>query len=229
MARGTSRNITRPRKKGRCQLGNRQLRTERIDDDRLRESLTHAETGAIVERSLPHREVFRGIGALGPTSGAKALVETEGRALAEVGKMIRMVTESTVHGVIDKATVVYTEADRQARAVETATAATTGRRTVESLSGPRAATKSAGALETQGSEAQADGEDREYPLPGHGIQPGRCTRVAEKRSAKLCPWSRSMNRKTCGITCRPANGEMTTVAEPVRVKTRAMETLRRRR
>jgi len=228
MARGTSRNITRPRKKGRCQLGNRQLRTERIDDGRLRESLTHAETGAIVERSPPHQEVFQGAGALGPTSEAKALVETEGRALAEVG-MMHMVTESTVHGVIDKATVVYTEADRQVRAAETATAATTGRRTVESLSGPRAATKGAGALETQGSEAQADGEDREYPLPGHGIQPGRCTRVAEKRSTKLCLRNRSMNQKTCGITCRPANGEMTTVAEPVRVRARVMEALRRRR
>ena len=110
--------------------------------------------------------------------------------------MIRVATESTVHGVIDKATGADTEADRRARAVETTTAAKTGTRTVESLSGPRATTKGAGALEAQGSGAQADGEDREYPLPGRGIQPGRRTRVTERRSTESCLWSRSMNRKT---------------------------------
>ena len=139
--------------------------------------------------------MFQGAGALVQTSEAKALVEIEGRALAEVG-MMHMVTESTVHEVIDKATAVSTAADHQVRVAETATEATTGRGTVESLSGPRATTKGAGALEAQGSGAQAGGRDREYLLPGRGIQPGRRTRVTEKTSADLCLPNRSMNQKT---------------------------------
>ena len=110
--------------------------------------------------------------------------------------MIHVATESTAHEVTDKATGADIEADRRARAIETATAAKTGTRTVESLSGPRATTKDAGALEARGSGAQAGGRDREYLLPGREIQPGRRTRVTERRSTDPCLWNRSMNRKT---------------------------------
>ena len=110
--------------------------------------------------------------------------------------MIHVATESTAHGVTDKATGADIEADRRARAIETATAAKTGTRTVESLSGPRATTKGAGALEARGSGAQAGGKDRECLHPGREIQPGRRTRVTEKTSADLCLPNRSMNQKT---------------------------------
>ena len=128
----------------------------------------------------------QGAGALDPKGrGLKALVETEGRALVEVEEKTFVGIEMIVHEGIDGVIEVDTGVDRQAQTTETAVRATTGERTIKSPSDPGVTTKGGGVLGIQEIEAQADGEDRTYHLPGHEIRPERRTKVIGRNSARL--------------------------------------------